>query len=128
MSELSILSLFKKSLISFVDELITQFPLEPDLIILRIFIKDQAPIEDIINKFIYSVNKEDQKIKNYIKNKDDAVFVKSDLFESISKSKNINFQKLWNSDNLDDSDRDMIWKWIESFVTLSDRYVKAKNT
>ena len=127
MSELSILSLFKKSLISFVDELITQFPQEADLIILRIFIKDQAPIEDIINKFIYAINKDDQKIRNYVKNRDGDVFVKNDLFEAICKTKNINFQKLWNSDNLDDSDREMIWKWIDSFVTLADRYTKAKN-
>ena len=127
MSELSILSLFKKSLISFIDELINQFPQEADLIILRIFIKDQAPIEDIINKFIYAINKDEQKIRNYIKIRDGVVFVKNDLFEAICKSKNINFQKLWNSDNLDDSDREMIWKWIDSFVTLADRYTKAKN-
>ena len=52
-----ILIQFKNSLVSFLDELIELFPQEPELIILRIFTKDQIPIEDIMNKFIYAINK-----------------------------------------------------------------------
>ena len=50
MSDIQILIQFKKSIISFIDELIEAFPTEPDLIILRIFIKDQISIENVINK------------------------------------------------------------------------------
>ena len=81
MSEINILSIFKTSLISFVDELIGQFPQEPDLIILRIFLKDQVPIQDVMNKFIYAINKEDQKIKNEIKERTDLVFLKNEIFD-----------------------------------------------
>ena len=41
MSELHVLQEFKNGLISFVDELIDQFPKEGDLIMIRIFLKDQ---------------------------------------------------------------------------------------
>ena len=126
MSEINILSVFKTSLISFVDELIGQFPQEPDLIILRIFLKDQVPIQDVMNKFIYAINKEDQKIKNEIKERNDMVFLKNEIFETISKTKTINFGKLWKSDTLDKGDKETIWRWIDSFVLLSEKYTKAK--
>ena len=128
MSDINILSILKTSLISFVDELIGQFPQEPDLIILRIFLKDQVPIQDVMNKFIYAINKEDQKIKNEIKERNDLVFLKNEIFESISKTKTINFAKLWKSDTLDKGDKDTIWRWIDSFVLLSEKYAKAKGT
>ena len=73
MSEINILSIFKTNLISFVDELIGQFPREPDLIILRIFLKDQVPIQDVMSKFIYAINKDDQKNKKDIKDRNDIV-------------------------------------------------------
>jgi len=127
MSEINILSIFKTNLISFIDELIGQFPQEPDLIIMRIFLKDQVPIQDVMLKFIYAINKEDQKIKKEIKDRNDIVFMKNEIFESISKSKTINFAKLWKSDILDDADKETIWRWIDSFVTLSERYTKTRN-
>ena len=52
----SILQQFKDNLVSFLDELIDVFPSESELILLRIFIKDQIPTEDILNKFIYTIN------------------------------------------------------------------------
>ena len=55
MSETQILIQFKNSLVSFIDELIEAFPQEPDLIILRIFLKDQVPVQDVMNKFIHTI-------------------------------------------------------------------------
>ncbi len=127
MSETQILIQFKNSLISFIDELIEQFPQEPDLIILRIFLKDQIPIEDVMNKFIYNINKNDQELKKCIIDRNELFFLESDVFESISKSKSINFKKLWRSGNLDIEEKETVWKWIDSFVKLSDLYNKAKN-
>lgn len=127
MAETQILIQFKNSLISFVDELIEQFPQEPDLIILRIFLKDQIPIEDVMNKFIYTINKNDQELKKYIADRNEFVFLESDVFDGIAKSKSINFKKLWRSGNLDKEEKETVWKWIDSFVKLSDLYNKAKN-
>ena len=47
-SKTAILIEFKKSLVEFFDQLVEQFPDEGDLIMVRIFIKDQVPIEDVI--------------------------------------------------------------------------------
>jgi len=127
MAETQILIQFKNSLISFVDELIEQFPQEPDLIILRIFLKDQIPIEDVMNKFIYTINKNDRELKKYIADRNEFVFLESDVFDGIAKSKSINFKKLWRSGNLDKEEKETVWKWIDSFVKLSDLYNKAKN-
>lgn len=127
MSDTQILIQFKNSLVSFIDELIESFPQEADLIILRIFLKDQIPIEDVMKKFIYIINKDDQSIKKQIKERNENVLLKSEIFDSIAKSKSINFEKLWKSDNLDDDERNTVWKWIDSFVILSDRYSKTKS-
>ena len=126
MSENKILIQFKNSLVSFIDELIEAFPQEPDLIILRIFLKDQVPVQDVMNKFIHTINKDDQQIKKDIEQRNETVFLKNDIFEAISKSKSINFSKLWRSNTLDDEERKIIWKWIDSFILLSERYAKSK--
>ena len=55
---------FKGQLIYFIDELIEQFPEESDFIIMRILIKDQMNIEDIIEKFIADILPNKQDIKD----------------------------------------------------------------
>ena len=62
-----ILLQFKNELITFFDELIDIFPSEGDLVMIRIFLKDQIPIEDVMIIFNNIVNKEEQKFKNMIK-------------------------------------------------------------
>lgn len=127
MSKLEILNEFKNNLIIFFDELIDQFPLEGDLVIIRIFLKDQIPIEDIINIFINNISKDDYKFKKMIKERNEVFFLESNVFDSISKSKSMHFKKLWRSGSLDEDDKKIIWKWIDSFVYLSDKYIKLLN-
>ena len=128
MADTQILIQFKNSLVSFIDELIESFPQEPDLIILRIFLKDQIPIEDVMNKFIFIINKNNGEIKKHITERNDIIFIKNEIFDSISKSKSINFQKLWLSESLDEDEKNTVWRWVDSFVILSDRYAKAKSS
>lgn len=127
MSEIEILTEFKTGLISFFDELIDVFPTEGDLIMIRIFLKDQISIVDVINIFINSLNKDDQKFKKMIKDRNESFFLETSIFDSISKSKSVHFKKLWRSGRLEDDDKDIIWKWIDSFVYLADKYIKVKN-
>ena len=116
---MSILSEFKNGLIMFIDELIDQFPSEADLVIIRIFLNDQVPIVDVINHVIVNL----LPFKNQIKNRDEKVLIDSDiLFEKLSKSKVNYFKKLWRSNSLDDDDRIIIWKWIDSFIYLASKY------
>ena len=126
MSETLILQEFKNNLITFFDELIDQFPTEADLVIIRIFLKDQIPIDEVINIFNNTINKDDQKFKKMIKDRNENFFLESNIFDSISKTKIVHFKKLWRSNSLDDDDKQIIWKWIDSFVYLGEKYIKCK--
>jgi len=126
MSVLLILQEFKNNLITFFDELIDQFPSEADLVIIRIFLKDQISIEEVIKIFNNIINKDNQKFKKMIKERNESFFLDSNIFDEISKTKVVHFKKLWRSDVLDKDDKEIIWKWIDSFVFLSDKYVKSK--
>ena len=126
MSELLILHEFKNNLITFFDELIDQFPNEADLVIIRIFLKDQISIEEVINIFNNIINRDNQKFKKMIKERNERFFLDSNIFDEISKTKVVHFKKLWRSDVLDKDDKEIIWKWIDSFVFLSEKYIKSK--
>jgi len=128
MSELQVLIEFKNGLISFFDELIDQFPYEGDLIMIRIFLKDQIPIEDVINIFNNAINKENGKLKEMIKKRNENFFLENNIFDAFSKNKVMHFKKLWRSGSLDEDDKKVIWKWIDSFVYLGDKYIKIKTS
>ena len=55
MSEIEILTEFKTQLIAFFDELIGQFPQEGDLVVVRLFLANQIPIQDVMNVFNYKI-------------------------------------------------------------------------
>lgn len=128
MSEILILKEFKKNLISFVDELIDQFPSEGDLVILRIYFNDQCEIKEVMESFTQYLNKDDNIIKKNIQERNDSFFLNHNtLFENVvDKIKIIHLKKIWRSPQLDQEDKEIIWKWIDSFVFLSDKYAKNK--
>ena len=105
MSEIEILCEFLNGLISFFDELIDQFPTEGDLVIFRIFLKDQIPVEDVIKLFTNTINKDNYKLKKMIKDRNETFFLEENIFENLSKSKTLHFKKLWRSGKLDDDDK-----------------------
>ena len=123
---IEILKEYKNSLISFFDELIDQFPEEGDLIIVRIFLKDQMPIETVINIFINNLNKDDQKLRKMVKDRNEIFFLENNIFDTVNKDKVLHFKKLWRSGRLDDDDKKVVWRWIDSFIFLSDKYIKEK--
>jgi hypothetical protein len=128
MSELQVLTEFKTGLISFFDELIDQFPQEGDLVMIRIFLKDQIPIEDVVNIFSNAINKDNGKLKKMIKDRNEIFFLENNIFDSISKTKVVHFKKLWRSGSLDEEDKKVVWRWVDSFVYLSEKYNKIKST
>lgn len=128
MSEIQVLTEFKTGLISFFDELIDQFPQEGDLVMIRIFLKDQIPIEDVMNIFSNAINKENGKLKKMIKDRNEIFFLENNIFDSISKTKVVHFKKLWRSGSLDEEDKKVVWRWVDSFVYLSEKYNKIKST
>ncbi len=119
MSTERILTLFSNQLIGFLDELIAQFPQESDLIIARVFCKDQIPIVTIMNGVLLNVVPHKEKILK----KDESFFLEDEkLFSSFSNSKVIHFKRLWRSPGLEQEDKDAIWAWFGSFVALAERY------
>jgi|LakMenEpi03Aug12_release.lakeMendotaPanAssembly.Ray.scaffolds.fasta_scaffold496866_2 hypothetical protein len=125
--ETQVLHEFKNGLICFFDELIDQFPEEGDLVIVRIFLKDQILIEDVMNMFVYHLTKDDHKMKTMIKSRNETYFLDNNFFENMNKNKVIHFKKLWKSGRLDDDDKKVVWRWIDSFVFLADKYMKIKH-
>lgn len=121
-SRIQILSEFKSNLVSFLDELIEQFPEEGDLVIARIFLNDQVPIADVMNTFITNL----LPLKDMVKQRNDDFFLNNNvLFDRLDKNKVNHFKKLWRSERLDKEDRQVIWQWYDLFISLSDRYQKA---
>lgn len=125
MSEIEILKKFKDTVISFLDELIGQFPEEADLVIFRIFLKDRVPIIEVIKYFVRKV----LPLKKMIEDRDEDFFLNhctlmEDINNQNTKGKINHFKKLWRSETLDDEDKEVVWQWFDIFVTLSEKYQK----
>lgn len=116
---------FRNHLVQFLDELIGQFPDEPNFVIMRIFIKDQVPVETVLGRFIrdvlpYRKQAQERDSKFFI---DHPFLFLSDEDMNNMGSENINyFTKLWESDVLDKTDRDVIWSWLDIFMEFGNKY------
>jgi len=132
MSEIHVLKEFKNNLISFFDELIDQFSDIGELVMIRIFLNDQVIIKDVVESVSYQINKNDQMIRKIIKDRNEEFFLEeNNFFDGLSISskqpdKVLKFQTIWRSNRLDKEDKETIWKWIDSFVFLTDKYNKLK--
>ena len=127
MSEIEVLTEFKSQLLRFFDELIAQFPQEGDLVVIRVFLANQIPIKNAMDIFNHKINTNDQELKKMIKTHNESFFIDHSLFDKLGKDKVIHFKKLWQSGQLDKEDKEIIWKWIETFVYLSEKYAKCIN-
>jgi hypothetical protein len=123
MSEIEILQEFKSNLISFFDELIGQFPKEGDLIMIRIFLNDQIPIQDVMAHFNVAINKDDQKLRKMVKDRNETFFLEHNVFDFVEDKDKVNhFKRIWRSKSLDNQDKQVIWEWVESFIYIGDKY------
>jgi hypothetical protein len=124
MSKLDLLKQLNNHLVSFLDELIETFPQEPDFIIFRILVKDKLDTEDIMN---YIVNRLCP-LQDMVKNKNESFFLDNNiLFENLDKKNNdkVNrFKKIWISGNLDGENKDILWSWFASIISLGKRYTE----
>lgn len=123
MSELAILIEFKKQVITFIDELIEQFPDESDLIVSRIFFNDQLPVVEFMNHFIARV----LPLKEMIVARDESFFIYNNhLFDRFNKDKVNHFKRLWKSKNMDQETKQIIWEWFDVFILISEKYQKIR--
>jgi hypothetical protein len=124
MSKIQILTDFKSSLVNFFDELIEQFPEEGDLVVIRIFLNDQVPIADVMATVVAKL----LPLKDLVKKRDESFFINNNvLFDKLDKNKVNHFKTMWKSSKLDQEDRDVIWKWYDLFISLSEKYQKCKD-
>lgn len=127
MSGTEILVEFRNQLIIFFDELITLFPLESDLVIIRLFIANQVPITTVMDTFTYKINRNDNELRTMVKNRNEVFFLEHNVFEELDQAKVNHFKRLWRSEELDDDDKRVIWQWVDTFIYLSDKYNKLKS-
>jgi hypothetical protein len=132
MSEIEILTEFKKQLINFFDELIAQFPQEGDLVIVRLFISNQMETTEVMNIFISTLIKNNNEFRTMIKMRNENFFLDYDIFDLFNMSsqkaeKVSHFKKIWRSGQLDKEDKDVIWRWLDTFIYLADKYTRALN-
>ena len=126
-SLINILQEFKKQMTAFFDELIEQFPYKGELVIMRLFIANNMPVEDSIQKFSFKINSRDGLIKQMVKNRNSDFFLKENIFDKIGKTDSNNvFRELWTAEGVDDEDRNVIWDWIDSLCYIVDKYDKIK--
>jgi hypothetical protein len=125
MSEIEVLKEFKTQITSFLDELISQFPEEGDLVLLRLFITTQIPIKDAMDSFNHKINTNNQELRKMVKERKEAFFLDHNAFDFVGKDKVAHFKKIWRSGRLDEEDKRVIWNWIDAFIYLGDKYTKA---
>lgn len=121
--KLNIMMEFRHQLVLFLDELIEQFPQEGDFVIIRIFIKDQIPVADVIGRFIRDL----LPLEEQVKERNEAFFLQNTILytgASIAKDKINHFKNLWLSDQLDENDRKIIWEWMDLFIAISKKYYR----
>jgi len=123
-TRLDLLVRLKTTLIDFFDELIELLPEEADLVVARIFLNDQIPIEDIMNYIVYKLIP----LKEMVVEQNDKFFLENNiLFEQLDENKVNHFKRIWENKVLETDDRNTIWKWFRSFIFLAEKYNGTKS-
>ncbi len=124
LQKIKFLTIFRNNIVTFLDELIEQFPEETDFLYIRVFFKDQANIEEVMGHFIVNILPKKDKIKD----RNDAFFLNdNDLLSNFNGDKVNHFKKMWLCDRLDIDEKEIVWKWWDIFVLLAEKY-KQKYT
>lgn len=114
---------FKVILLQFIDELVQMFPSDSDIVLCRILIKDQIPIEIVLGIFVkYFIIHMDM-----IETRDERFFSeRTDEFCKALKLRHNIFNRIWFAENLDDDDKATLWEWIVSIANLVQKCIVAK--
>jgi hypothetical protein len=115
MSDFTSYSNLHNTIVSFFDELVDMFPKEGDFVALRIMIKDQIPVTQLVKHFKSTLLPE----KELVKTRNKTFFDKNVLFTYVGEAHSQKFKKLFHG--LDDEDQESIWKWLDAFVMLTEK-------
>jgi hypothetical protein len=118
-----ILIKFKEQLIVFLDELTEQFPEEEgDLVMLKLFISNQMPIQNVMEKFIKQLDHNNKLVRKMIADRNEEFFLDHNNLPFVSSSKITKFISIWKSKKMNDENKQIIWAWIEAFVNIANKY------
>lgn len=127
-TEIELLTQLKSQLVTFLDELIETFPSEPDFVIFRIFVNDRVPTTDIMKYIVLKLCP----LQEMVKIRDENFFLNYNiLFDNFDESKTSkvnHFKRLWTGNQLDKDDKEVIWKWFNSFIILGNKYKEIVKT
>jgi len=124
LGKLEIISIFKQHMIQFIDNLIELCPEDSELYMFRILFENQIPIEDAIIKISSKIIP----LKDMISQKDEKFFLNgNDVFSGVNQSQVIKWKTIWLKKDLDESDKEALWKWASLFVNLCEMYTNVQN-
>jgi hypothetical protein len=115
----TIKTVFKNSLVDFIDELINIFHTDNELIKARIYVKDKLCMEDCMNTICFKLHN----VKDDIDARNETNLLKnSELFRGLDHDKVCYFKNIWRSNVLDKETKETIFKWFDSFMRLVELY------
>jgi hypothetical protein len=121
MSVLKILGVFKENYILFIDDLLSIFPDDKDLNILKVLFVNQISTENIAQQFSMKV----LPFENMIKNRDEKYFLEDDkIYREVKTEAVDKFKNIWKTGNIDKENKEMIWRWLDQFVILINKYIR----
>jgi len=118
-----ILYQLKVQVLNLIDDLLTIFPDEPDILLIRLYFENQVDPITLMNGFVKWV----YPWKNHIKNRNEDFFKKNDhIFGPLPTDKVYYFKRRVEDGTLDKEDKDTMWKYFDLFIKLIDKYNKVK--
>ena len=120
---------FKNNMLKFIDELIELCPDKGEFFMVKVFVRDNAPLQEIIERFVEIV----LPYTSQIKKKDENFFLTTTAlydsmtgFEYMQENDNGKMmiestRKLW-SEQLNEDDKNACWKWLHLFLVLAKKY------
>ena len=113
---------YKTVLVNFLKEINVMFPEEGEITLIKFFI-EKLPANATFNMFNTLIHKNNEEIKNMIKNRNDEFILRCSNL-GFAKNKMKYFQDIWKSDKIDNDTRDTIWEWIDTLINIIDKYNK----
>jgi hypothetical protein len=122
-----IVNAFNKTFDNFLNDLIAVFPEDPDF---RMYKNAVNVLKNVNERKSFSLfMQHSPRYRPYILNRDDAFFL-DQSYDELAEGNNISelvskLKGLWSQ--LSQENRNTVWKYMETFITLQDKYAAIKD-